>query len=145
MNEKDAWSWDAASEVGAVLRVELWAKFEYECDEPASEPADMLERGEDAVTDFEGRECSSDVSVAAAFMSTSSLPKLSAFSVRCGVIRLLLPAPCVVVSFRLPLSSLRLFVLAGAVCATRADLAALRGGVLGFCFDGGANGGSCGL
>ena len=45
----------------------------------------MLERGEDAVTDTDGRECSSDVSVAAAFISSSLSTKSSDPRVLCGV------------------------------------------------------------
>ena len=56
------------------MRAEDCWKVEYECDEPpASDPAERLDRGELAETDFDGRECmSSDVSVAAAFTSSSA-------------------------------------------------------------------------
>lgn len=105
----------------------------------------MLDRGEDAVTDLEGRECSNDVSVAAAFISTSSLTKPSEPSVLCGVIRFLEDPVPRAVSFRLPFSSLRLFVLDCVLCALRAALVDLRGGVACLGLVDGANGGSCGL
>lgn len=136
---------DTACEVGAVLLVELCAYCEYE---PPSEPADNVERGDDALADLEGRECNNDVSVAAAFISTSSSTKSSEPSVLCGVRRVLADARGV--CFRLPFSSLRAFVFAWALRGARLPFpaAALRGGVP-FCggsdFCGGTDGGSCGL
>jgi hypothetical protein len=101
----------------------------------------MLERGEEAVADTEGRPCNREVKVAAAFMSSSLSTKPSELKVLCAVMIRLDGE----VSRFLPLTSLRAFPLEELLGGARADLAGLRGGVVGFAFGGGGTGGSSGL
>lgn len=101
----------------------------------------MLDRGEEAVTDTDGRECSSDVKVAAAFMSSSLSMNPSEPSVLWGVMSRLEGA----VSRFFPFTSFRLLAFRELLDGTRDAFAALRGGVIGFAFGGGGTGGSSGL
>ncbi len=96
-------SWEDANDVWAVVvRAELWANWESECDEPTSELADRLDRGEIALREvMEFRErWKRRVNVAAAFISTSTSRGPSTFDVlalRC----LLLAFPPLDAFFRL--------------------------------------------
>ena len=102
----------------------------------------MLERGEEAVADIDGRlACSSDVNVAAAFMSSSLSTKPSEPSVLCGVMIRLDGT----VSRFLPLTSFRPFVFGDPLGVARVPLGVFRGGVTGLAFSGGGTGGSSGL
>lgn len=68
---------DSADVAAVTVRVELCAYCGKERVEPESDPADMLERGDDALAEIDGRDDRrSDVNVAAAFisMSTSAAP-----------------------------------------------------------------------
>lgn len=121
---------------GATVRVELCWKCGNEWDDPASEPADILDRGEDAAADIDGREESSrDVSVAAAWMSISISAVLPSDS-------------CISSCFPLPLAPLfsRVlllpFDLVGELCAPREGLLALREGDGACTFAGAGTGGS---
>lgn len=63
------------------VRAELCAKCAYDCADPASDPPDTLDRGEDALSEIDGRDDNrSDVSVAAALMSMSTSAALSSES-----------------------------------------------------------------
>ena len=68
--EKDD-SAEGGSDKGAVVvRAELCAYWESECNE-AADPADKEERGDDALA-IDGRESRNDVRAATAFLSTSA-------------------------------------------------------------------------
>ncbi|OBZ66273.1 hypothetical protein A0H81_13741 [Grifola frondosa] len=95
----------------------------------------MLERGEDALADIDGRdESSNEVRVAAAFISISTSPPSPPPPVP------KLPPP------DLSLAPLRVFVFVWEVSAVRADFTVLRaGGVTSFTRCGAGMGGSWGL
>lgn len=90
---------------------------------------------------MEGRECNSEVSVAAAFISSSLSTKSSEPSVLCGVIIRLEEA----VSRFLPFTSFLALAFDWLAGGTRGVFPALRSGVAGRGFVGGGTGGSCGL
>lgn len=107
---------DRVDGAAVSVRVELCAKCAYDCADPASDPPDTLDRGEDALSEIDGREESKrDVSVAAALMSMSTSAALSSES--CTAC---LPFPFA------PSLLLRLLDFAGAPSDGRDDLVTLR-------------------
>ena len=121
---------------GARVRAELCWKCGNEWDDPASEPADMLDRGDDAAADIDGREESRrEVSVAAAWMSISISAVLPSDSWISSCFPLPLAPPFSRVGL-LPLD------LVGELCAARDDLLALREGEGACGFAGAGTGGS---